>query len=187
MSPHRFGFENHAHLVDEERERFQPSTEIIGRAEVGPEEVVADLGCGIGFLTLPLAKERRTVLALDVQGSMLDTLWKRADEEARKRVHLLLCELPSLPLRDGALDRVMMLNVLHEFEDKGSMVDECRRCLRPGGRLSLVDFQKRPTTRGPPLEERIPEEEVLGLFPGWELVNRFSYDSFYQFELRLPQ
>ncbi len=55
-----------------------------------------------------------------------------------------------------------------------------------GAGLTLVDFQKRSTTRGPPLEERIDEADVPKLFNCMRLMARHSFPSYYQFEFAKP-
>jgi ubiquinone/menaquinone biosynthesis C-methylase UbiE len=72
--------------------------------------------------------------------------------------------------------------MFHELADKKMLVDECRRIIRQGGSLTLVDFQKRPTVMGPPMEERVPEEEVESWFAGFSVDRKASLQEFYQFE-----
>lgn len=184
MKPHRFEFHNKDALVDQERSSEQPAGDIISRANIGLDEVIADLGCGTGYLSIPLADDSRYIYALDVSSEMLHEMLSRSTEAQRDRLRPIRCELPQLPLRDSSLDRVLMVNVLHEFEEKGVMVSEAVRVLRKGGRISLVDFQKRTTKRGPPIGERVDERDVIDIFKGLELVEKYSFPSFYQFEFR---
>jgi hypothetical protein len=69
------------------------------------------------------------------------------------------------------------------MEDREKLASEVERALRGGGKLSLVDFQKRPTGFGPPIEERIEESDIPGFFPSMKVERKWSFDSFYQFEL----
>ena len=61
---------------------------------------------------------------------------------------------------------------------------EVRRVLRPGGRLTVVDWQARSTERGPPMHERVPKERVPSLFPGLVLERGYEDDNYYHLELR---
>ncbi len=58
--------------------------------------------------------------------------------------------------------------------------------LKDGGRVTLVDFQKHSTKRGPPLEIRIDEGDVPTLFNCMRLMSRHSFPSYYQFEFAKP-
>jgi ubiquinone/menaquinone biosynthesis C-methylase UbiE len=169
--------------VSDERRRFQPAEGIIDRAMVGSDEVVADLGCGNGYLAIPLAEKARMVIALDAQTEMLSTLLDRAIGKHGDVLRPVAGELPSIPLKDGSLDHVFLVNFLHELADKHAMISEISRALKERGRVTFVDFHKKDTVMGPPLHERIEEGEVLGLFAGFDLVIKFSFDEFYQFEL----
>ncbi len=53
-----------------------------------------------------------------------------------------------------------MANVLHEVEDKISFLKETNRILKKDGTLCIIEWQKKLTERGPPLEERINESEI---------------------------
>ncbi len=92
-------------------------------------------------------------------------------------------ELPELPFADGSVDRIFVVNVLHEFEDRDRLVLEIGRVLKEGGRVSLVDFQKRKTSFGPPMDERIDIDDVEAIFSGFTSLESWSFEEFYQFEL----
>ncbi|MCE5295748.1 MAG: class I SAM-dependent methyltransferase [Euryarchaeota archaeon] len=169
--------------MSDERRRFQPAEGMIDRAMVGSYEVVADLGCGNGYLAIPLAEKARMVVALDAQTEMLGALLERASGKQGDVLRPVASELPFIPLKDGSLDRVFLVNFLHELADKRAMISEISRVLRERGRVTFVDFQKKETVMGPPLHERIDEKDVPALFAGFELIQRFSFDEFYQFEL----
>ena len=182
MSPHRFDSHHRGSLVDQERSTEQPAEDIIARAELGRDGIVADLGCGNGYLAVPLSERAEVVLALDVSPEMLMDLMGRCDAGCKQRVMPIRCELPELPLRSSSIDHLFMVNILHEFEDRSRMVAEVFRVLKDGGRATLVDFQKRPTARGPPLEERIDEADVPELFKSMRMLALHSFPSYYQFE-----
>jgi ubiquinone/menaquinone biosynthesis C-methylase UbiE len=79
------------------------------------------------------------------------------------------------------MDRIFVVNVLHEFEDRDRLVQEIRRALKEGGRVSLVDFQKRQTSFGPPVGERIDIDDVETIFSGFTSLESWSFEEFYQF------
>jgi ubiquinone/menaquinone biosynthesis C-methylase UbiE len=182
MNPHRFESHNKDALIDDERASEQPAEEIISRANIHPGGVVADLGCGNGYFAIPLTERAHRVLALDVSQEMLHDLLNRANDTQREKLRPIQCELPDLPLRPSSVDHILMVNVLHEIEDKEEMAKEILGALRKGGRVSVVDFQKRPTKRGPPLEIRIDESDIPKLFSDLILKERYNSPSYYQFE-----
>jgi len=46
-----------------------------------------------------------------------------------------------------------------------------------------VDFQRKETSFGPPLHERIEQDDVPGYFLSMRVVNLWSFEEFYHFEL----
>ncbi len=180
-SPSQFPAAERHRLVDEDRRRRQPFELIISRMELRPGEEVADLGAGIGYLSIPLADAGARVVALDLQQQMLDGIRER--DGGSERIRLVRAELPAIPLPDASLDRVLMVNVFHEVDDKPALVREISRVLRPNGRVSLVDWQARETGRGPPMHERVPMEIAPTLFPGFRKVRGHDDPNYYHLEL----
>ncbi len=180
--PTQFPASESHRLVNEDRRKRQPVEVIVQR--IGPKvgEVIADLGAGVGYLSIPLADEGATVIALDFQQDMLDGI--RARDNGLQRIRLVRPTLPEIPLPDASLDRAVMLSVFHEVEDKERLAKEMSRVLRPKGRISLVDWQARETERGPPLHERVPMEKASSYFPGFVLEKSYDDPDHYHLELR---
>ncbi|MEM2944266.1 MAG: methyltransferase domain-containing protein [Methanomassiliicoccales archaeon] len=182
MTPHRFNVKDRNKLDESWRWRIQPAQEIIDRAAINGSETCLDLGCGIGYISIPLAARGANVIALDIERIMLDTLLKKTPSMLRDRIIPLLCKLPLLPLKSAVVDHVVAVNVVHEVDAKELLVNEIARVLKSGGRVSVVDFQKKPASFGPPLHERLSFEEMLNLFSRFSLKARFIFDEFYQLE-----
>lgn len=157
IEPHVHKFDPaHKHrLTDEEREQWQPVTPLLDLLEIHRGGVYADVGCGPGYYTIPLAQRAvgGTVHAVDVLQEMLDDVRGRAAEAGVAVVPVLSGEL-TIPLEDGSQDGVLCVNVLHEPDDAHAFLVELHRILRPGGRLVLVDWAPGDSPHGPPQEAR---------------------------------
>jgi ubiquinone/menaquinone biosynthesis C-methylase UbiE len=103
---------------------------------------VVDIGCGMGYFTIGLAKlagPGGTVIAVDLQQRMLDVLEKRsiragvADRIVRHR-----CRKESLGVK-GPADFVLAFWMAHEVPDKPRFFHEIFDLLKPGGRLLLAE------------------------------------------------
>lgn len=182
MSPHRFSPSNKASLIDDRRRKIQPAEEIVERAEIRDRERCLDIGSGIGYIAIPAAVRSACVIALDAEREMIESLMKRAADAVGDRILPVIAELPYLPLNSETIDHVLAINVIHEIGEKERLSFEISRVLRKGGRLSVVDFQKKPTSFGPPLHERLSEEEMIALFRNLSLLRKHSFDEFYQLE-----
>ncbi|MGE0144558.1 MAG: ArsR/SmtB family transcription factor [Planctomycetota bacterium] len=99
--------------------------------------VVADLGCGTGFLTEVLARRFARVIAVDHSDGML--------AEARQRifgehVEFRRGELDRLPLADGEVDAAFANLVWHHVADMDAAAREVLRVLRPGASAVVSDL-----------------------------------------------
>lgn len=76
----------------------------------------------------------------------------------------------------------VIVTVLHEIEDKETMLKEIKRILVPEGKLMIIEFHKRKTPMGPSVGHRISEEfvEELCNSSGLKTISKFSLgDNFY--------
>ncbi len=120
---------------------------------VEPGDVVADLGCGPGFFTLPMAEavgDGGMVIAVDLQAAMLDKLRERASRSGvMTRIRSHQCGADSLGLSGVAVaDFALVFWMLHEVPDPAHFLAEVHALLRPGGRLLLVEPRGHVTETG---------------------------------------
>jgi ubiquinone/menaquinone biosynthesis C-methylase UbiE len=184
--PHRFEAKSKSLLMDEDRRKRQSPESVLGRTDARSGQIWADLGCGVGYFTIPLARMGARVLAMDAQSEMLETLVSLAGEDMRN-ICPLRVDIPPIPLADSSCDRVIMVNVLHEVADKQQIASDITRVLKPGGHLILVDFQKRDTPHGPPVQERLSPEDALSIFRDMCQQARWDEEEYYQLDLTLGE
>ncbi len=110
----------------------------IGRANLTPDSVVADVGTGTGFMLAGLAPLVRRAIGFDNSPEMLGVAAKNLGGAAN--VELRVAEGDSLPLPEGSLDAVFANMYLHHAPDPAAAVAELARVLKPGGRLVITDL-----------------------------------------------
>jgi ubiquinone/menaquinone biosynthesis C-methylase UbiE len=158
-----------------------PSEEIVARIPIRKTDTLADLGAGIGYFTFPAAERAKSVVAVDMEPAMLEVLSSRLRSRRVKNVLPLLGEILHMPLREGSVDGILAACVYHEVDSQERLVTECLRILRPGGILTIVDFQKRKTSFGPPVRERKSPAQVIEVAGrNMRLVSRYDSPVFYQ-------
>lgn len=153
-------------LMGEDRERELDPFELLRSNGLSSGMSFADIGCGPGFFTLPaseIAGGNGKVYAVDIQKEMLEELRKRNPPQ---NVHIIHSSENTIPLEDGTCDMVFTAFVFHEAGDRLLFMKELKRLLRTGGKLILVDWQKKEEENGPPFEERIDIPEVERLLEG---------------------
>jgi SAM-dependent methyltransferase len=139
------GYEGADWLERPERDAEEQPSKAIKALEVGPGQVVADVGAGSGYYTVRLAEAvgpDGRVFATDIQPEMLSLLRDRAARNRLDNVELVLGAEDDPRLPPGAFDLVLMVDVYHEFGRPQAMLQHLRRALKPDGRLVLIEYRK---------------------------------------------
>jgi ubiquinone/menaquinone biosynthesis C-methylase UbiE len=161
--PHKFNPAHMARLESDERRRRQPPERLLGAIGLSAGDRMADIGCGPGFYAVAAAHlvgSTGRVFALDLQPEMVDRVRERAAADQLDNLEPRLCEESRLPLPDGATDKALVANVLHECLDRVAFLREVRRILVPGGQLAVVEWRAEAMEMGPPLAERMTADET---------------------------
>ena len=130
-----------------------------------PHHVVADVGCGEGYFTVALAKYLfdGKVLALDGRKELLSATQKALKAAQLTNVEVTESRAKKLPIENEALDGVLLAFVLHAAGDPKRLIKETYRCLRKTGWSAILEWRKKETAEGPPLDRRIGSDEMASL------------------------
>src|SRR5687767_12717971 len=146
------------------RATWQKPERVLRALGVRRGQVVADVGAGPGFWTLPLARRvgrHGHVFALDPEPAALDVLRRRLVKAGLRNVTPVLNDDRAPMLPDGACDLAVIVNVYHHFAEPATFLRQVTRCLKRGGRLVNIDWADRDTPKGPPARRRIPPAVFL--------------------------
>ncbi|MEP0844912.1 MAG: class I SAM-dependent methyltransferase [Phycisphaerae bacterium] len=127
-----------------EREEEEHSREMLELLAVRPGDVVADIGAGSGYHTLPLARmvgPKGRIKAVDIQPEMLAAIRKKARETGLDNIDLVLGAEDDPRLEPESVDLILLVDVYHEFEWPFEMTRHMVRALKPGGRIVFVEFR----------------------------------------------
>lgn len=151
-----------ARLEAPQRVGRMPPEEVIDLLGARPGVRCLDLGAGTGYMARPLASHLAPggVVGLDRSRSMLDELGRRA-RGIGVWIARLQADATHLPLRDGAVGRVLAVNLHHELKDPEAVTGEVHRVLSGGGRVVVVDWAPGEGAMGPPQGHRLSAETLV--------------------------
>ncbi|MDG6909124.1 MAG: class I SAM-dependent methyltransferase [Nitrososphaerota archaeon] len=152
-------------LMSEERRKRQDPLKLMEAAGIRPGMTVADLGCGPGFFTLPLASRvgsRGLVYAVDADPVMLKHLRNNIEESKADlgRIKILEADVSETGIPARSVDAVLFANVLHDIDDKKAFLGEVTRICKARAMVIDVDWKKIKQEIGPPFGMRLAEAET---------------------------
>ncbi len=131
-------------LISPLRRSFQNPRRIL-EPYVRSGMVVLDVGCAMGFFTLPMAMmigDNGRVIAIDLQERMIKPLRRRAERAGTlHRIETRLCSSNSLGIDElsGQVDFALAFAVLHEIPNIKQALAEIAAALKSGGILLIAE------------------------------------------------
>ncbi len=145
-------------LEDPKRDAWQKPHEVVMALDLKPGETVADIGAGSGYFARRFAMHAAKVYAVDIDGKLLETAMKNAP----KNEEAVLAAPDDPKLAAASVDTIFFCDVLHHIANRAAYYPKLARALKPGGRIAIIEFYKKPLPVGPPVSMKISEEELLG-------------------------
>jgi demethylmenaquinone methyltransferase/2-methoxy-6-polyprenyl-1,4-benzoquinol methylase len=104
---------------------------------IQPGHVIVDLGCGTGDLFDGACAAGAHAVGVDLSAGMLVQAGRRGSAGS-----LVRADAGKLPLADGSCDGAVSGFALRNFESVETVVHECARVVRDGGRISLLEIDR---------------------------------------------
>ena len=155
---HKFPIAMKAELDSPQRKKLLNPVKTLRALGIRAGMIVADVGCGTGFFTIPLAAvvgPRGRVLAADISREMIRDVGKRIEKAGLKNIKTVLSRENKIPVTSKRIDYCLLSSVVHELENKALFFKELKRLLKKDGKVGIIEWKKIPSPLGPPLRERI--------------------------------
>ena len=171
-------------LLSAERAETLDPLVILSFCPINLHDTVADIGCGPGYFTLPLAKTlvNGKLYALDIDDEMLAACRDRVAQARMGNVEVLKCSEFEFPLEPSTVDGAFLAFVVQASPDKPRFLRQVRDLIRPRGWCTVLEWYRKETEYGPPLERRIEPDELEKVAQsagfrsrGWRDLNGDNY------------
>jgi len=139
------------------RNIFLSPSQLLKRLELDANQTVLELGPGPGYFSTHVAsalKNGKLFLA-DIQQEMLDYARTRLEKRKLSNVEYYLCDGLGFNFADESFDRIFMVTVLGEVDQKEKYMNEFYRLLKPAGILSVSEQGGDP--------DKLEQQQIMNL------------------------
>ena len=147
---------------DPARDAWQEPDKVVAALDLTPGMTVADIGAGTGYFEARLSKavgSTGKVIAIDIEADMVRYMRERAARENTPNVEARQGAADDPKLAPASADRILIVDTWHHIGEREVYSKKLAAALKPGGAVFVVDFTHE-TDKGPPVEMRIPPEQV---------------------------
>jgi ubiquinone/menaquinone biosynthesis C-methylase UbiE len=136
-------FSRAAHQWDDMQKSFFSDSvraKIYSFARLTPGVVVADIGCGTGYITEGLINKGIQVIAVDQSEEMLEMMKRKLSDH--NFIDYRVGEAYMLPIDSESVKYAFANMYLHHVEAPKKAIKEMYRILKPAGRLIITDLDE---------------------------------------------
>jgi arsenite methyltransferase len=161
------------------RDDWQQPQKVIGALNIQAGAVIADLGAGSGYFTFRLAEAVGAggkVYAVDIDPDMIGLVTKTAKEKSISNIEPILAKPDNPLLPKATVDLIFTSNTYHHIDGRIRYFSNLRQFLRPGGRIAIIEFDRRGWLQGL-LRHYTPSEFIEREMEqaGYTLQQRFDF------------
>jgi SAM-dependent methyltransferase len=137
------GYEGIGWLERSQREKEENVSKLIQNMGIKSSDTIADIGAGSGYHVFRIAPiaNKGMVYAVDIQTEMLMAIENIKETSKIKNIKTILSSEQSVYLAENSVDKILMVDVYHEFSFPIEMITSIKSALKPKGELFLVEYR----------------------------------------------
>lgn len=140
---HVMGFQGMQWLERPEREKEENTSILLENMNIQPGDTIADIGAGSGYHVFKIAEltNEGHIYAVDIQDEMLAVISQKKERLAVPNISTVKGSAQSVNLKKHSIDKVLMVDVYHEFDYPSEMIASIKNALRPNGEIYLIEYR----------------------------------------------
>lgn len=137
------GYQGIGWLERPEREAEENTTKLIKNLNIQPTDVIADIGAGSGYHVFKMATKAKhgKVYAVDIQQEMLDAITLENSTRQLNNIVLIKGSETSTNLPENTINKILMVDVYHEFSFPAEILISMKKALKPNGKIYLIEYR----------------------------------------------
>ena len=140
---HVMGYQGMSWLERPEREQEERTSLLIKNMDLQSTDAVADIGAGSGYHVFKMAPmvSSGKVYAVDIQPEMLQAIEEKQRNTKLDNINAVKGSEQSVNLPEHSIDKVLMVDVYHEFNYPYEIIKSIERALKPDGEIYLIEYR----------------------------------------------
>lgn len=140
---HVMGFQGMSWLERPEREEEENTATLLKNMDIQPTDDIADIGAGSGYHVFKMAPmaSKGTIYAVDIQDEMLAAIREKMEAQDVRNIKMVKGGEQGVNLPENSVDKVLMVDVYHEFNYPKEMIASIKKALKPDGKIFLIEYR----------------------------------------------
>ncbi len=170
---HVMGFQGMEWLERPEREKEENSATLIKNMNIQANDVIADIGAGSGYHVFKMVEQLNggKIYAVDIQPEMLSAMSVKKESLKLENIELVLGDEQTTNLPANSVDKILMVDVYHEFNYPVEMIQSMHQSLTENGEIYLIEYRLEDPSIPIKTIHKMSEEQAIKEFEanGFEL------------------
>ncbi len=136
------GYQGMGWLERTEREAEEKTSQLLKNMNIQPTDHIADIGAGSGYHVFKMAPltPKGNVYAVDIQDEMLAAIREKQKAVSDTNISVIKGGEQTINIAPNTLNKVLMVDVYHEFSHPKEMMASIYKALKPDGAAYLIEY-----------------------------------------------
>lgn len=175
---HVMGYQGMAWLERSDREQEEETSTLLKNMQLKSTEAVADIGAGSGYHVFKIAPKVSDgeVFAVDIQPEMIEAMKEKNKKAKEDNIQFIKGTEISANLPENSVDKILMVDVYHEFEYPVEMLASMKKALKADGKIYLIEYRAEDPTVPIKRLHKMSEDQAVKEFRsnGFQLIENID-------------